>query len=627
MSLYDLVKGQLTTCQEYADDALDKAKEYLAALTEKIVEPIPIIDEIKYDWPEPHLDHGTVFRPPRPTDFTMPVRPEPRSAIVEPIIVPPFPDIPGFTGETPHVVWPKAPDTDLPDAPTDPPPMIDIEIPGTPCYTLPPVPSFSEIAIPPDPTISFPTFDGVLPDSDLTPPERAFIYNEALYESELGDALRAKILAGIQYGGTGLGAEVEGAIWNQAKLRTQSENARLYEEALTFWSARGWDLPPGAVSGRLYEVSVEQSRALADINEKIFIEQARLAQEMDKFIMQSGLQMEQQTLTYANEVANRAFQSARATVELGIAVFQAKVVWYTAQLDAYKTQATVYEVRIRAELGKLEVFKAQIEAAKLQVDIQHSEVQLYLAQLQGVTTIIELYKAQIQACALISEINKVRLEIFHLQVTVYQVQVQAKVSEYNLYQAQLGAEETKVKVFSEQVRAYATLIEGLKTQIEAKKTEVDVLISVNKGRIDVMLSEVERYKTLIGGDSERLKALADAYRSDSAVYGEDVKLAVGDLTSQVEIYQGNLSKAKNKTDILLKQAEMNLQSFIHNRTLAIEAAKDGANVCAQLAASSMSAVHAGAQIGYSGSEGTQASTSEQKSESTQTIYQHTYQES
>lgn len=626
MSLYDLVSGQLTTCQTYAEEALDRAKEYLETLTDVVVEPLPIIDEIEYEWPEPYVNHDLIVRPTRPT-LTIPERTEPVTAIVEDIEAPTFDDIPRFTGDLPTITWPLAPSTTLPDAPDTPPAMIDINIPSIPSYMLPDVPIFQEIAIPPAPEISFPVFEGVLPVSDLVPPETGFIYNESLYESELGDALRAKILSGIQNGGTGLGSEVEGAIWNQAKLRTASENARLYEEALNFWSARGWTVPPGALSGRLYEVSVEQSRALADVNEKIMIEQARLAQEMEKFITTAGLQLEQQAMNYSNEVANRAFQAARATVEMGIAVFQAKVVWYTAQLEAYKTQATVYEVRIRAELGKIEVFKARIEAAKLQLDMQQAEVQLYIAQLQAVTTMIEIYKAEIQACALISEINKLRLEVFHLQTTIYQVRVQAKVSEYNLYQAQLSGEKAKIEVYSEQVRAYAALIDGFKAQVEAKKTEVDALASVNKGRIDVMLSDVERYKALIGGDVEKVKALADAYRSDSAIYGEDVKLAAADMTAMVETYQGNLAKAKNKTDILLKQAEMELQSFLHNRTLAVEAAKGGANVCAQLAAASMSAVHAGANIGYSGSESTGKSESEQRSESTQYVYQHTYQES
>jgi hypothetical protein len=626
MNLYDLVSGQLSICQTYADDALDKANEYLDKLTALVVEPFPIIDSIVYVWPEPHLDTGTIAKPLKPT-LTLPTRTEPGSAIVEDIPVPEFPDIPSFLGELPTIAWPTAPGTELPDPPGDPPSMLEVTVPATPCYNLPDVPAFLSINIPPSPEITFPVFEGVLPVADLVPPELGFIYNEALYSSDLGDALRAKILLGIQDGGTGLGVDVEAAIWEQAKKRTESENARLYSEALNFWAARGWTIPTGAVDGRIYEVSVEQSRALADVNEKILIEQARLAQEMDKFILQAGLQMEKQAMDFFNEVATRTFQAAKASVEMGIAVFQAKVVWYNSQLEGYKTQATVYEVRIRAELGKLEAFKVQIEATKLQVEVNQSMIQFYLAQLQAVTTIIELYKAEIQASTLIAEINKIKLEIYHLQTVVYQVQVQAKVSEYSLYQAQLSAEETKVKVYSEQVRAYATLIEGLKAQIEAKKTEVETLMSVNKGRIDIMLADVEKYKVMIGGDVEKLKALTQVYAADTGLYGEDVKLALGDLGAQVEVYRGQLSKAKNQTDILLKQADMNLQSFVHNRTLAIEASKDGANVCAQLAASSMSAVHAGASIGYSGNES--FSTSEQKSASTseQTIYQHNYNES
>lgn len=626
MGLYDLVSGQLTTCQEYAEEAFEQASEYLETLAGSVLEPLELLDEIEYDWPEPSVDWSYAARPARPEDLELPEREIPADVAIEDITVPEFPEIPSFTKEDPTIVYPVAPGTELPDAPADAPPMGEIEVPNVPSYTLPEVPVFAELVLPASPEIAFPTFEATLPDFDLTPPEVAFIYNEALYQSDLADALKAKILNGIEAGGTGLGAEVEGAIWNQAKLRTESENARIHDEALNFWAARGWTIPPGALDGRLYEVSVEQGRALADVNEKILIEQARLAQEMEKFIVQAGLQYEKQVMDYSNEVQNRAFQAARAAVEMSLAVFQAKVVWYNAQVEAYRGIIAAYEVRVRAELGKVEVFKAQIEGAKLQIDVNNAEVQLYLAQLQGVTAIIELYKSQIQAASLKAEINRLKLEVFRLQVQTYQVQVQTKVAEYDLYKAQLSGEQTKVQVYSEMVRAYAVKVDGLKAEIEAKQAQINAVASVNKNRLEAMLGRVERYKALLGVDVEKIKAIASVYEVDGKIYEADVKAVDANMQAQVEVYKGNLARARNQTELLLKKAELDLQSFIQNRQLAIEAARSGANVCAQLAASALSAVHAGANIGYSGSESTSTSEGRSTSESTITSHQHIYNE-
>jgi hypothetical protein len=626
MSLYDLVSGQMTNCQKYADDAFEEAQDYLETLTEQVLEPFEELEPIDYDWPEPSLYRGNIYRPERPDGLTIPDRAEPSDASTEDITTPDFPEIPIFSDDKPVVIYPTVPDRTMPDTPGDPPSIDDIDIPTSPELTLPEPPTFNEVVIPGEPAIAFPYFDSEPPEADLVPPENGFIYNEEMYSSELGEALRVKILGTLASGGTGLGAEVEAAIWNQAKLRTESENARLYTEALNFWSSRGWSIPTGALDGRLYEVSTEQSRALADINEKILIEQARLAQEMDKFIMQSGLQYEQQVMNYSNELQNRAFQAAKIVVEMAIAIFQAKVLWYNAQMDAFKTMASVYEIRIRAELGKIEVFKAQLEAAHLQVEINQAEIQLYLAQLQGATTLVELYKTQMQAASLHAEINKLKLDMFRTQVETYQVQVQAKTAEFDLYKAELSGEQLKVQVFSELVRAYSMQVEGLKADIEAKTAIIGAQIAVNKDKIDIMLAHTERYKALLAADTEKVKTLASVYDVDGRLYSADIQLASADMQAQIEIYRGNLSRARNETDILLKEAELNLQAFMQNRQLAIEAAKSGANVCAQLAASSLSAVHAGANISYGGQESTALQESKSVSISEQTVYQHVFQE-
>jgi hypothetical protein len=627
MSLYDLVSGQMTNCQKYADDAFEEAQDYLETLQEQVLEPFDPIEPIDYTWPEPTLEWTDIYRPERPEGLDMPDRDEPEDAETGDIEVPDFPEIPPFSDEKPVVTYPGTPDRTMPDPVGEIPPIDEIDIPVSPELYLPDPPSFDQVVIPGDPNIAFPYFDAEPPLNDLVPPENAFIYSEAMYSSELGEALRQKILGVLVSGGTGLGAEVEVALWNQAKLRTESENARLYNEALTFWSSRGWSIPPGALDGRLFEASVEQERALADINEKILIEQARLAQEMEKFITQSGLQYEQQVMNYSNELQNRAFQAAKATVELAIALFQSKVAWYNAQMDAYKTMAAVYEIRIRAELGKVEVFKAQLEAARLQVDINQAEIQLYLAQLQGATVLVDLYKTQMQAAALHAEINRLKLDMFKTQVEAYQVQVQSKVAEFDLYKAELSGEQLKVQVFSELVRAYATQIDGLKAGIEAKTAIIGAQVAVNKDKIDIMLAHTERYKALLTADTEKVKTVAAVYEVEGRLYSSDIQLASADVQAQVEVYRGRLSRAKNETDILLKEAEMNLQSFIQNRQLAIEAAKAGAQVCAQLAASSLSAVHAGANIGYSGQESTSLQESKSVSTSEQTVYQHVFQES
>lgn len=243
----------------------------------------------------------------------------------------------------------------------------------------------------------------------------AFNYDEAPYASELLDAVKASLLDYVQNGGTGLGADVEAAIWARAQARQEIVNERVYNEALTYFSARGFTIPPGALGGRLTEALAEQTRALAQLNYEIMIEQAKLAQDMTKHTLMVSVQLEGVEKEFASGVANRALDKAKTACDVIIRAYSAKVAAYAARCEAVRTTAQVEEIKaniqIAANANVVEIYRAEIDGYKarvaMELGIVESVAKVYVYKVAG-------YKAQADVAVAILE---GQIKVFEGRVT------------------------------------------------------------------------------------------------------------------------------------------------------------------------------------------------------------------
>ena len=219
---------------------------------------------------------------------------------------------------------------------------------------------------------------------DLIVPDVSWSFSEDPYRSDIADAISAKLLTYLVDGCTGLSEEVEQAIYDRAKARTELENARIYEQALSFWAARGWSVPPGAANAMITEALTEQTRANADINEKILIEQARLAQNNSQFAITSSLSFEGQMKEFIGQVATRALESAKAAVQMPLEIFKSQIALQIGQMDLYKSEAGAYESLMKALLAevqvKVEAYKGSLERAKGQTELLLKSAEIALTE-------------------------------------------------------------------------------------------------------------------------------------------------------------------------------------------------------------------------------------------------------
>ena len=473
--------------------------------------------------------------------------------------------VPPYTLETPTFTFPSPPEVIFPEDPGPAPNMADISIPSAPGYTLPPVPTIAELDIPEAPEIDLPVFDALRPDNSLlTPPGELFYYQEEEYISELQSQVYAKLMAEIQAGGTGLGADVEQAIWDRAIQRLDEELERGYDQVDQGWAARGFAFPPGALVGMRSRVRRDIDAKKLDLDRDIMVEQARLAQTNTHFIVEQSLNMEQMLMNHFNQVAQRAFDVARIEAEIGVAIYNAKVNAYAAMMEGYKADAEVFKVKLQAALSELEVYRIKMEGVKIATEVQKLYVDLYEAQLRGVLAIVEIYKAEMQGAGIHAEVEKTKIQAYAEGINAFIARIRAGTARFEAYQAEVQGRLGEVQGYSEQVRAYGLRVDAAKTEADIKAQQASVELDNQRLIIEKYRSEIERYNSDIQNYAMQIQAFAESNKDRLAEVqvGMDIQRLLAEVESRaatVEIERGKLAADLYRAG--MARSELDVRAF------------------------------------------------------------------
>lgn len=598
----ELVSMGWSNSQIYARDALTEASNFLALLEAATVAAnIP--------------DANVTITPPTVLDatFTLPAQPLDPNIILGDVNPPPelnlgalatleIPEEPEFLAAYPAVSLPAVP---LPldvAAPGNAPSFTTPALPTAPDELLPDVPTLRELSLPTSPVITLPEFEGVAPLDNIGDLVADFSYEETPYSSTLLTSVSDKLLYDIENGTAGLPVAIEVAIWDRARSRDNVEALRTKQAAVNEFAKRGFSVPNGALAARLQQAEEEAAAKSSTVSRDAAINQAERALQQMQFALTTAVQSEGQLLSYSSQVAQRALEAATTMAQIGIQVFNAKVQAYVARVQAYSAYAEVFRAKTAAELAKLELYKSEIEAQKLIGDINNQALDAYRAQLQGIQTIADIYKTEIEAAAVEASIQKLALDAFRATVESYTAQVQAKQLEYEGYATQIEGELTKIRLFEGEVNAYSSRVDAYKALIDGRAIAVNADLSVDKLQIDKYSADISAYQSRVQAETQIASVQADVFESTVRAYSAEVAGQSELSRSQTEINIANTRNSAIHSEVMLKQADVNIQKALNSTNATLRAMADGATVSAQLAASALTAVNVSA--GISGSDST-----------------------
>ena len=620
-----LVRDRFDLTQTFATTAFNNTTEFIDNLMEVVSELTPpdTTDVDQVELPEiPELDYSAR---PRLGDIQIPDE-WPTVKPVAPVLDQ-LPDVAEFTipvlsFSPPSWNTPEKPVIDLISVPGDAPELSMPALPAYPEITLPDPPTIDTITLPSPPEATLPEFNEELLAEDFTLDGVSFNWQESPYNSEVWDTLLDKVVDGIRNGGTGLDADVEQEIWDRAQRRQQSENEKLFRETEEYFASRGWEIPPGAMAGRLAEVSQEIAKNNTDLNGKIAIEQAELAQKNTQFVIEKGINLETILRDFFNNSAARALDAAKTIVGSAIDIYNARVAGYNLKIERYKAMAAVFEARIRAALEAVEIFKAQIEGARVTAAVQQNLIDIYGKQIGAIETRVRLYAAQMDGVKVAAEIENLKLESFRLTTQAYVSRLEGEKVKFDIYGKEVDAETAKAQVFAEQVRAYVAEVEAAKARNELQMNQLTAVATKNTQLIEQYKGELTGYTAEIDAAAKKVDGVVRGFEAEARAYSAETDAESAMYGAKTKEIEARISQARFMVEKAVAQIESATKGYVAIKELQVEGVKGAMNVGAQLSSAAMNAVNATASIGYNQSLSESADYNHSESISEQHSYQH-----
>lgn len=506
---------------------------------------------------------------------------------------PPLDDlvIDSFDMSMPALNFPTAPVMVFGDVPVVPG-VRDVPVPVAPIISLPATPQYLSLATP--------AFGGVnlheewlskledIPELHLIAPAAMEYQSGAPYTSQFLLNIQAKLNERLA-GGTGLGAEVEQAIWDRARDRETQIALAGEAELMRSSEALGFQLPTGALAAQLLDTRRQYHEKLSGFSRDVAIKQAELEQENLKQTVALGIQLEGQLMDNAFKIEQLAFEVAKTNAENAIQIYNAGIEYHRGLLQAYQTYATAYKTVIDAELSKVEVYKAQLQGEQTKADINNAMVQQYKAQIEGSLAYVEIYRAQVSAAGLLVQMEQSKLAAAGEQIKAYVATVNAETSKIEAYKAGISAEGVKIDAYKSLTQAYAA-----KAGAQAEKARVG--IARYSAMSTANSAQWDGYRARVQAESARTDALA----KQSAVLVDGYKIASAAITAKAELnakmWEASIKQYEGSQNVTLQAAKINMDAMINTSNARLEAAKAGAQIYAQQVASAYNIVNTSASI-------------------------------
>lgn len=322
-----------------------------------------------------------------------------------------------------------------------------------------------------------------------------------------------------------------------------------------------------------------------------------------------------------------AVAGAQATAEVQktrIMAFGEEVRAYGEQVRAKGSEYENYSSRIRAEVAKAETFKVEADAFNSRIQGFTSLLNARVQEKQSEVDVkqrlpIEMYKARtegfrnvISGLQTAAESDKTRVQLYGEEVRAVDALLRTNAQAVDIYRARNDAQQTKADVYRIQSEAYGSTVTAFKTRVDALVAKINSEIRVNQELpLEVYKSRAQGFDSLVRAESERLRAVGGTYETQGRIFDAQVRGESARVGSDVERFKADSDYSIKSAEIRLKEAEANVEKARQQLQLLVESVKSGAQVAAQLAASSLSGINfsSGASISYNNSASNSSSNS------------------
>ncbi len=474
------------------------------------------------------------------------------------------------------------------------------------------LPVFTDHALPVAPSVVLPVFDKVAPIdlttepedyagallstfSELAPSISSAINGQVdamiarfspMHASQMG-ALEQKLNSCIS-GGTAVNSSVANAIYEQDKEKSAAEYKRTVASARSQAAKWGFTLPTGFVANAAQMARQGFADNSARASRDIAIKQFELEQQNVQFALTTSKELRLGILSSAMGYFNSLVSVNSLALDAGKSVMQSMVEAYNSlikryeiSLEAYKTEASVYETNLRGAMSATELYKSEIQALESLTNVDRAKVEVFRSQVDSLQAYASIYKTKVDAVVSKAQLEKLKIDVFQAQVESYRAQISGKSMEWEAYKSALQSNETTSRIYGSQIDAYAKKVDAFKTVVQAKMEVTNSESKRNDEIIRQYEAKVGAFRTIVQARSEKARAEIDVNRQSLDVFKSELDAAIAQANSTA-MYHKLLTETK------ITESDQRMKTQFKQADLWMEKAKAVAQVSEQLSGVLMS---------------------------------------
>lgn len=241
-----------------------------------------------------------------------------------------------------------------------------------------------------------------------TAPSANINYTDPGYSSAMRDAMMAKLLNDLIYGGYGIDTNDELALWNRERDREALNAQAGIDEMKRISASTSFAMPQGSLYIGMQKARQEYMNKMSSVNREIALKRADIYVENRRFTLEKVLASEEQSISLYKQIQERALEVKRLTVTLAVALFEAGIRYFEGQQKALQAQI---DAKVTAEKMKVELYQADTSAYATYVNALVSDANVQIANSRNVLerdktayeSKVNIVKFQLQQLALTTE--------------------------------------------------------------------------------------------------------------------------------------------------------------------------------------------------------------------------------
>lgn len=491
---------------------------------------------------------------------------------------------------------PTAPNVAMPIAPARP---FMPAMPEPPDWSTPEEVTLLGLNLPQMPDVQLPTFTSQHPNLPAFNLQDNFgAFEPEAYVSTLMDKIESRVSTWMQ-GQEALPAAIEQALFGRGRARIEVERLAAEEQTYDDFSARGFTAPNGLLTSRIDAIRQGAQNQKAEFNRDAMLKSFDEALANMRLAVQSGIQWEGVKINLHMEEQRLVLQSVSYLRDTSIAMLNARVAYFNAEIAGYQVDGQLFETRLKAELAKLDLLRAQIEAEKLKGDLNEQTVRMYQAQWESVRTMAQFYGERVNAVKVQIEAQKAPIEIFEAEVRAFETVWSAHAKEWDGYRASVEGETAKAQLYKVMSDAFASRTDGVVRMGGLQMDQERLRIQQHGQTLEQYQAQLQRVDQLVKLEESRLSAVSQRDRSAADIYRARADVEQAASAAADRQFQSGLAAARADVDVQLEEARIRSGENVQLQGLVLEALRTLATVFSQLTASTMSAVNYSANVGAS----------------------------